>query len=196
MHTFALIKHDCTICVLTFIILQVWKKKFLVTMTDPFPIYMLCSALSDMYNLRLSCLTRSEIKPSFRDWLTGKSFLSTGCWRQIKQPFARHQSTEFTIKYSSEKEPIQKLDLVTREMAGKDWPNFDLVSYTVSHPVSGMFSVLADDRTCVEEAAGRLLHIKEIHTFIHSLNWSKVTLIVILNSNKCCSFSFLFIKES
>ncbi|XP_041951280.1 discoidin, CUB and LCCL domain-containing protein 1 isoform X1 [Alosa sapidissima] len=43
----------------------------------------------------------------------------TGCWKQIKQPFARHQSTEFTISYSSEKEPIQKLDLVTSAMAAE-----------------------------------------------------------------------------
>ncbi|XP_036405090.1 discoidin, CUB and LCCL domain-containing protein 1 [Megalops cyprinoides] len=46
----------------------------------------------------------------------------TGCWKQIKQPFARHQSTEFTISYSSEKEPIQKLDLVTSSMAEYQQP--------------------------------------------------------------------------
>ncbi|XP_031437050.1 discoidin, CUB and LCCL domain-containing protein 1 isoform X2 [Clupea harengus] len=46
----------------------------------------------------------------------------TGCWKQIKQPFARHQSTEFTISYSSEKEPIQKLDLVTSAMAEYQQP--------------------------------------------------------------------------
>ncbi|XP_030626638.1 discoidin, CUB and LCCL domain-containing protein 1 [Chanos chanos] len=43
----------------------------------------------------------------------------TGCWRHMKQPFARHQSTEFTISYSPEKEPIQKLDLVTSVMAAE-----------------------------------------------------------------------------
>lgn len=47
---------------------------------------------------------------------------NTGCWRQIKQPFARHQSTEFTIKYISEKDPIQKLDLVTSAMAEYQQP--------------------------------------------------------------------------
>uniref|UniRef100_A0A8D0GZP7 Discoidin, CUB and LCCL domain containing 1 n=1 Tax=Sphenodon punctatus TaxID=8508 RepID=A0A8D0GZP7_SPHPU len=42
-----------------------------------------------------------------------------GCWKQIKQPFARHQSTEFTISYNNEKEMPQKLELVTSTMAGK-----------------------------------------------------------------------------
>uniref|UniRef100_A0A8C8GLZ3 Discoidin, CUB and LCCL domain containing 1 n=1 Tax=Oncorhynchus tshawytscha TaxID=74940 RepID=A0A8C8GLZ3_ONCTS len=46
----------------------------------------------------------------------------SGCWKQIKQPFARHQSTEFTISYSSEKDPIQKLDLVTSTMAEYQQP--------------------------------------------------------------------------
>lgn len=45
-----------------------------------------------------------------------------GCWKQIKHPFARHQSTEFTISYSSEKDPIQKLDLVTSTMAEYQQP--------------------------------------------------------------------------
>ncbi|GAB1295105.1 Discoidin, CUB and LCCL domain-containing protein 1 [Apodemus speciosus] len=40
------------------------------------------------------------------------------CWKQIKYPFARHQSTEFTISYDNEKEIAQKLDLVTSDMAG------------------------------------------------------------------------------
>ncbi|XP_043942885.1 discoidin, CUB and LCCL domain-containing protein 1-like [Protopterus annectens] len=39
-----------------------------------------------------------------------------GCWKQAKQPFLRHQSTEFTISYSREK-PLQKLDLVTYDMS-------------------------------------------------------------------------------
>ncbi|KAL0967407.1 hypothetical protein UPYG_G00251850 [Umbra pygmaea] len=41
----------------------------------------------------------------------------TGCWKQIKQPFARHQSAEFTISYTSEKDPMEKLDLVTSTLA-------------------------------------------------------------------------------
>ncbi|RXN07456.1 CUB and LCCL domain-containing 1-like protein [Labeo rohita] len=55
-----------------------------------------------------------------------------GCWRQIKQPFARHQSTEFTIKYSSEKDPIQKLDLVTSAMAAEYQQPLMLGTDTVS----------------------------------------------------------------
>lgn len=42
-----------------------------------------------------------------------------GCWKQIKYPFARHQSTEFTISYDNEKEMTQKLDLITSDMAGE-----------------------------------------------------------------------------
>uniref|UniRef100_A0A8D0F6U7 Discoidin, CUB and LCCL domain containing 1 n=1 Tax=Strix occidentalis caurina TaxID=311401 RepID=A0A8D0F6U7_STROC len=44
----------------------------------------------------------------------------TCCWKQIKQPFTRHQSTEFTISYNNEKETPQKLDLVTSDMAGNN----------------------------------------------------------------------------
>uniref|UniRef100_A0A6J0UF81 Discoidin, CUB and LCCL domain-containing protein 1 n=1 Tax=Pogona vitticeps TaxID=103695 RepID=A0A6J0UF81_9SAUR len=45
-----------------------------------------------------------------------------GLWKQIKQPFVRHQSTEFTISYNNEKDTPQKLDLVTREMADYQQP--------------------------------------------------------------------------
>ncbi|XP_026360474.2 discoidin, CUB and LCCL domain-containing protein 1 isoform X3 [Ursus arctos] len=41
----------------------------------------------------------------------------TDCWKQIKYPFARHQSAEFTISYDNEKEVTQKLDLITSDMA-------------------------------------------------------------------------------
>ncbi|KAM5262565.1 discoidin, CUB and LCCL domain-containing protein 1 [Ctenodactylus gundi] len=44
------------------------------------------------------------------------------CWRQIKYPFVRHQSTEFTISYDSEKEIPQKLDLITSDMADYQQP--------------------------------------------------------------------------
>uniref|UniRef100_A0A8C0HC53 Discoidin, CUB and LCCL domain containing 1 n=1 Tax=Chelonoidis abingdonii TaxID=106734 RepID=A0A8C0HC53_CHEAB len=47
--------------------------------------------------------------------------LLLGCWKQIKQPFVRHQSTEFTISYNNEKETPQKLDLVTSDMAGNSY---------------------------------------------------------------------------
>nr|XP_015844275.1 discoidin, CUB and LCCL domain-containing protein 1-like [Peromyscus maniculatus bairdii] len=45
-----------------------------------------------------------------------------GCWKQIKYPFARHQSTEFTISYDNEKEMTQKLDLITSDMADYQQP--------------------------------------------------------------------------
>uniref|UniRef100_A0A8C8SKA0 Discoidin, CUB and LCCL domain containing 1 n=1 Tax=Pelusios castaneus TaxID=367368 RepID=A0A8C8SKA0_9SAUR len=47
---------------------------------------------------------------------------NTGCWKQIKQPFVRHQSTEFTICYNNEKETPQKLDLITSDMADYQQP--------------------------------------------------------------------------
>ncbi|KAK1337979.1 hypothetical protein QTO34_001083 [Cnephaeus nilssonii] len=46
----------------------------------------------------------------------------TDCWKQIKYPFARHQSAEFTISYDNEKEVTQKLDLITRDMADYQLP--------------------------------------------------------------------------
>ncbi|XP_071074738.1 discoidin, CUB and LCCL domain-containing protein 1 isoform X2 [Dasypus novemcinctus] len=42
----------------------------------------------------------------------------TGWWKQIKYPFSRHQSAEFTINYDNEKDMTQKLDLITSDMAG------------------------------------------------------------------------------
>ncbi|KAM3931622.1 discoidin, CUB and LCCL domain-containing protein 1 [Leptodactylus fuscus] len=35
-----------------------------------------------------------------------------GCWKQIEQPFVRQQSTEYTISYTSDKDILQKFDLV------------------------------------------------------------------------------------
>ncbi|XP_032340662.1 discoidin, CUB and LCCL domain-containing protein 1 isoform X2 [Camelus ferus] len=46
----------------------------------------------------------------------------TDCWKQIKYPFARHQSAEFTISYNNEKEVSQKLDLITSDMADYQQP--------------------------------------------------------------------------
>ncbi|XP_053448264.1 discoidin, CUB and LCCL domain-containing protein 1 isoform X2 [Nycticebus coucang] len=46
----------------------------------------------------------------------------TDCWKQIKYPFARHQSAEFTISYDNEKEVAQKLDLITSDMADYQHP--------------------------------------------------------------------------
>ncbi|XP_060609219.2 discoidin, CUB and LCCL domain-containing protein 1 isoform X1 [Anolis sagrei] len=51
---------------------------------------------------------------------TGKP--GPGFWNQIKHPFIRHPSTEFTISYNNEKEMPQKLDLVTRDMADYQQP--------------------------------------------------------------------------
>ncbi|XP_042638962.1 discoidin, CUB and LCCL domain-containing protein 1 [Orycteropus afer afer] len=45
-----------------------------------------------------------------------------GCWKQIKYPFARHQSSEFTISYDNEKEMTQKLDLIACDMADYQQP--------------------------------------------------------------------------
>ncbi|XP_019523818.1 PREDICTED: discoidin, CUB and LCCL domain-containing protein 1 [Hipposideros armiger] len=44
------------------------------------------------------------------------------CWKQIKYPFARHQSAEFTISYDNEKEMTQKLDLITSDMVDYQQP--------------------------------------------------------------------------
>ncbi|KAM5284125.1 discoidin, CUB and LCCL domain-containing protein 1 isoform 2-T2 [Hipposideros larvatus] len=46
----------------------------------------------------------------------------TDCWKQIKYPFARHQSAEFTISYDNEKEMTQKLDLITSDMVDYQQP--------------------------------------------------------------------------
>ncbi|XP_042550884.1 discoidin, CUB and LCCL domain-containing protein 1 [Dipodomys spectabilis] len=46
----------------------------------------------------------------------------TDCWKQIKYPFARHQSSEFTISYDNEKEMPQKLDLITSDMEDYQQP--------------------------------------------------------------------------
>ncbi|XP_060046540.1 discoidin, CUB and LCCL domain-containing protein 1 isoform X2 [Erinaceus europaeus] len=44
------------------------------------------------------------------------------CWKQIKYPFVRHQSAEFTISYDNEKEMTQKFDLITSDMADYQQP--------------------------------------------------------------------------
>ncbi|XP_014446836.1 discoidin, CUB and LCCL domain-containing protein 1 [Tupaia chinensis] len=45
-----------------------------------------------------------------------------GCWKQMKYPFIRHHSAEFTISYDNEKEMTQKLDLITSDMADYQQP--------------------------------------------------------------------------
>lgn len=46
----------------------------------------------------------------------------TGCWKQVKHPSTRQQSTEFTFSYSSEKDHLPKIDLVTSDMADYQQP--------------------------------------------------------------------------
>ncbi|KAK2864303.1 hypothetical protein Q7C36_003457 [Tachysurus vachellii] len=46
----------------------------------------------------------------------------TGCWKQVKHPSARQQSTEFTFSFSSEKDLMPKMDLVTSDMADYQQP--------------------------------------------------------------------------
>ncbi|XP_053344437.1 discoidin, CUB and LCCL domain-containing protein 1 [Clarias gariepinus] len=48
--------------------------------------------------------------------------VATGCWKQVKHPSARQQSTEFTFSYSSEKDHLPKMDLVTSDMADYQQP--------------------------------------------------------------------------
>ncbi|XP_043076259.1 discoidin, CUB and LCCL domain-containing protein 1 [Puntigrus tetrazona] len=78
------------------------------------------------------CVVKMLYNKKTKENTYGSAETHTGCWRQIKQPFARHQSTEFTIKYSSEKDPIQKLDLVTSAMAAEYQQPLMLGTDTVS----------------------------------------------------------------
>ncbi|XP_067840786.1 discoidin, CUB and LCCL domain-containing protein 1 [Heptranchias perlo] len=54
----------------------------------------------------------------------GTSSQKAGCWKQFEQPFKRHQhqSTEFTISYSHEKEVLQKLDVVRSDLSDYQQP--------------------------------------------------------------------------
>ncbi|XP_051731453.1 discoidin, CUB and LCCL domain-containing protein 1 [Ctenopharyngodon idella] len=84
----------------------------------------------------------------------------TGCWRQIKQPFARHQSTEFTIKYSSEKDPIQKLDLVTSAMAAEYQQPLMLGTDTVSRKGSTFRPMDTEAKDKDNEATSHYDHLQ------------------------------------
>ncbi|MBN3303239.1 DCBD1 protein, partial [Amia calva] len=69
------------------------------------------------------CVYRALQKKKTKETAYGSSDAQkTGCWKQIKQPFTRHQSAEFTISYSSDKDTLQKLDLVTCSMADYQQP--------------------------------------------------------------------------
>lgn len=77
---------------------------------------------------------------SLRVWLLLVfSFAPSGCWKQVKHPSARQQSTEFTFSFSSEKDLMPKMDLVTSDMAGQapvSLPMFYTGSdYLISHSV-------------------------------------------------------------
>ncbi|XP_023653002.2 discoidin, CUB and LCCL domain-containing protein 1 isoform X2 [Paramormyrops kingsleyae] len=85
----------------------------------------------------------------------------SGCWKQIKQPFVRHPSGEFTISYSPEKEPMQKLDLITSAMA---------VEYQ-QPPMIGMDTVTRKgstfrpmDNDVKEESGDAVTHYDYLHT--------------------------------
>ncbi|XP_051511112.1 discoidin, CUB and LCCL domain-containing protein 1-like isoform X1 [Myxocyprinus asiaticus] len=84
----------------------------------------------------------------------------TGCWRQIKQPFARHQSTEFTIKYTSEKDPIHKLDLVTSVMAAEYQQPLMLGTDTVSRKGSTFRPMDTDAKDKDNEATSHYDHLQ------------------------------------
>ncbi|KAL7888467.1 hypothetical protein AOLI_G00034410 [Acnodon oligacanthus] len=84
----------------------------------------------------------------------------TGCWKQVKHPSARHQSTEFTFSYSSEKDPLPKIDLVTSDMADYQQPLMLGVG-TVSRKGSTFRPMDTDAKDEVNEAA---THYDYLHT--------------------------------
>uniref|UniRef100_W5NKM9 Discoidin, CUB and LCCL domain containing 1 n=1 Tax=Lepisosteus oculatus TaxID=7918 RepID=W5NKM9_LEPOC len=84
----------------------------------------------------------------------------SGCWKQIKQPFARHQSTEFTFSYSSEKDPMQKLDLVTSSMADYHQPLM-IGTGTVTRKGSTFKPIDTDAKEELQEAG---THYDYLHT--------------------------------
>ncbi|XP_071370710.1 discoidin, CUB and LCCL domain-containing protein 1 [Centroberyx affinis] len=83
----------------------------------------------------------------------------TGCWKQMKQPFARHQSTEFTISYSSEKDPMHKLDF-TSTMAEYQQPLM-IGMGTVSRKGSTFRPMDADTK---DDATDPATHYDYLHT--------------------------------
>uniref|UniRef100_A0A8C1LEW0 Discoidin, CUB and LCCL domain containing 1 n=1 Tax=Cyprinus carpio TaxID=7962 RepID=A0A8C1LEW0_CYPCA len=92
------------------------------------------------------CVVKMLYNKKTKENTYGSAETHTGCWRQIKQPFARHQSTEFTIKYSSEKDPIQKLDLVTSAMAAEYQQPLMLGTDTVSRKGSTFRPMDTEDK--------------------------------------------------
>uniref|UniRef100_A0A4W4EUV3 Discoidin, CUB and LCCL domain containing 1 n=1 Tax=Electrophorus electricus TaxID=8005 RepID=A0A4W4EUV3_ELEEL len=84
----------------------------------------------------------------------------TGCWKQVKQPSARHLSTEFTFSYSSEKDPLPKMDLVTSTMADYQQPLM-LGAGTVSRKGSTFRPMDTDAKNDANEATS---HYDYLHT--------------------------------
>ncbi|KAK1796173.1 hypothetical protein P4O66_009250 [Electrophorus voltai] len=84
----------------------------------------------------------------------------TGCWKQVKQPSARHLSTEFTFSYSSEKDTLPKMDLVTSTMADYQQPLM-LGAGTVSRKGSTFRPMDTDAKNDANEAAS---HYDYLHT--------------------------------
>ncbi|KAI4887677.1 hypothetical protein NFI96_014865 [Prochilodus magdalenae] len=76
----------------------------------------------------------------------------TGCWKPVKHPSVRHQSTEFTFSYSSEKDPLPKIDLVTSDMADYQQPLMLGVG-TVSRKGSTFRPMDTDAKDDVNEAS-------------------------------------------
>ncbi|XP_026146150.1 discoidin, CUB and LCCL domain-containing protein 1-like isoform X2 [Carassius auratus] len=104
------------------------------------------------------CVVKMLYTKKTKENTYGSAETHTGCWRKIKQPFARHQSTEFTIKYSSEKDPIQKLDLVTSAMAAEYQQPLMLGTDTVSRKGSTFRPMDTEDKDI--EAASHYDHLQ------------------------------------
>ncbi|MCJ8743948.1 hypothetical protein PDJAM_G00100470 [Pangasius djambal] len=83
-----------------------------------------------------------------------------GCWKQVKYPSARQQSTEFTFSYSSEKEHLPKMDLVTSDMADYQQPLMLGVG-TVSRKGSTFRPMDTDSKDNTNEATS---HYDYLHT--------------------------------
>ncbi|XP_060772393.1 discoidin, CUB and LCCL domain-containing protein 1 isoform X2 [Neoarius graeffei] len=84
----------------------------------------------------------------------------TGCWKQVKHASARQQSTEFTFSYSSEKDHLPKIDLVTSDMADYQQPLM-LGVETVSRKGSTFRPMDTDTKDNANEAAS---HYDYLHT--------------------------------
>ncbi|XP_028653643.1 discoidin, CUB and LCCL domain-containing protein 1 isoform X1 [Erpetoichthys calabaricus] len=74
--------------------------------------------LSALFLLTAVCVYKTLQRKKMKDNAYGTTDIQKeGCWKQIKHPFARQQSTEFTIGYNAEKEILQTFDVVKSNMA-------------------------------------------------------------------------------